>query len=142
MPAYPKVKEKKKKVSLKALDKKLWPIFSETIRRRDAKKFSGGEIVKCITCPHTGHWKDFDCGHFISRRHLATKYNEKNNHAQCKGCNGFGAGKQYEYGKEIDRRYGAGTADLILVASRQSAKLGAFEFETMIEHYKHRLKEL
>ena len=39
-----------KKISIKSLDGKLWKIFSEFIRRRDALKFSGGEIAKCCTC--------------------------------------------------------------------------------------------
>lgn len=141
MKPYPKTK-KIKKASAKSLDKKLWPIFSEYIRRRDAKKFSGGDFVKCITCSHIAHWKELDCGHFVSRRHLATKYHEKNNAAQCKGCNGPGSGKQYEYGLEIDRRYGAGTAQWILQASRAQVKWGSWEFEVLIEDYKQKLKEL
>lgn len=136
--------EKKKKVkTVKKLEEELWKIFSEYIRRRDAKRFSGGDTGKCITCQKKGHWKQFDCGHFISRKFKATKFDEKNNHLQCKACNGpYGSGKQYEHGREIDRMYGAGTADLILMKSRQNCKRGAFEYEILIEEYKQKLKKL
>ncbi len=123
-------------------DKKLWKVFSEFIRRRDALKFSGEDIVKCCTCTHTGHWKEFDCGHFISRRHLATKFSEINNHCQCKGCNGFGSGRQYEYSLFIDRTYGKGQAELLLAMSRNAVKFGQFEIDIMEKEYKKKIKEL
>jgi hypothetical protein len=135
------IKTKKKTGSRKAEDK-LWKDFSEYIRRRDAKKYSGGEVVKCITCPHVGHWKNFDCGHGISRKHKATKFHEFNNHAQCKGCNGFGSGKQFEYMLEVDKRYGAGTVEKLLIASRQICKWGEFEYEILHKEIKQKIKEL
>lgn len=136
------MKTKKKKTSTATLKKKLWDIFSEYIRRRDALKFSGGDIVKCITCSHMGHWKTFDCGHGISRRHLATMFDERNNHAQCKGCNGFGSGKQFEYMLEVDRIYGEGTSLKLLNKSKGQMKLMKFEYEELIEKYNAKLKEL
>lgn len=123
-------------------DTKLWKAFSIFIRTRDAVNFSGGETVKCCTCSHTGHWKDFDCGHFISRRHLATKFHERNNHAQCKGCNGFGSGKQFEYSLFIEKTYGKGQSELLLAMSRNTVKYGQFEIDIMEKEYKRKAKEL
>lgn len=121
-------------------EKDLWKTFSEWIRRRDAYRFSGGDIVKCITCKHVEHWKKFDCGHFVSRRHKATKYSENNNHAQCKGCNGFGAGQQYKYSIALDKMYGNGTAAKIELKSRTTLKWGKFEFKMLDNQYKEKLK--
>jgi hypothetical protein len=135
-------KKIKKKSSATSIEKKLWKVFSEYIRRRDAKKFSGGDIGKCITCSHIGHWKTMDCGHGISRRHQSTKYDEKNNHLQCKGCNGPKSGKQFEYMLEVDRKYGKGTAELLLAKSKHSVKRTAFEFEILLNEYLKRLKEI
>jgi hypothetical protein len=134
--------KKAKKKSSKSLENKLWEIFSEYIRKRDAKKFSGGDFGKCITCSHIAHWKEMDCGHGISRRHQATKFDEKNNHAQCKGCNGLKSGKQFEYMLEVDRKYGKGTGEMLLAKSKHSVKRTSFEFEILIEEYKRKLKEL
>jgi len=119
-------------------DDKLWKVFSEFIRRRDAD--SNG-ICKCITCGLVRHWKEMDCGHGIPRQHKATKYNEMNNHAQCKRCNGFEGGKREVYKVEVDKRYGAGTWDKLEVASRGLAKWSKFEIDTMTEFYKGKLKE-
>lgn len=124
------------------LDAKLWKIFSEVRRRECALEYSGGDTVKCCTCSHTGHWKEFDCGHFISRRHLATKFDDSNNHAQCKGCNGFGSGKQFEYSLFLDGKYGKGAAEKILIRSRNVTKWTSFEYELMIKEYSQRLKKL
>jgi hypothetical protein len=137
-----KGKKKTKQPTAKSVETKLWKVFSEFIRRRDAKKFSGGDIGKCITCSHTGHWKTMDCGHGISRKHQATKYDEKNNHLQCKGCNGFKSGKQFEYMLEVDKKYGKGTAELLLIRSKIAVKRGAFEFGILLNEYVNKLKNL
>lgn len=127
---------------MKKLDEKLWKIFSEYIRRRDALKYSGGDFVKCITCSHIAHFKEMDCGHFISRRHLSTKFDEKNNHAQCKGCNGLKSGEQFKYSIAIDAKYGKGTAEMLHIKSRNLCKWGKFEFEILIKEYTEKLKQL
>jgi hypothetical protein len=124
------------------LDEKLWKIFSEFIRRRDAKKFSGGEIAKCITCGKIDTWKNLQAGHFISRRFKATKFNEKNNNAQCYSCNMMSEGRQFEHGKAINRIYGEGTAEMILAESRKTVKYGAWEYQILIDLYKFKLSEL
>lgn len=127
---------------MKKLDAKLWKIFSEVRRRECALEYSGGDTVKCCTCSHVGHWKEFDCGHFISRRHLATKFEDQNNHAQCGSCNLYGQGKQFEYSIFLDNKYGKGTAEKLLIKSRNLAKWTAFEYKLLIDQYSQKLKSL
>lgn len=76
-----------------------------------------------------------DCGHGIGRQHKATKYHEKNNHAQCKKCNGFEGGRRETYKEEVDKRYGAGTWDTLEVLSRGVCKRGQFEIDALTKHY-------
>lgn len=76
-----------------------------------------------------------DCGHGIGRQHQATKYNELNNHAQCKSCNGFEAGNQAEYSREVDRRYGVGTWDKLRIASRATCKRNHVDYAIMFDFY-------
>lgn len=114
-------------------EKRLWKVFSEFIRLRDAAPFTG--YVKCFTCPAVKHWKEMDCGHGISRQHASTKYNEVNNHGQCKHCNGFNGGMTDVYAKEVDKRYGKGTWDKLRIASRQIVKRGNVDFEIMHRFY-------
>lgn len=120
-------------------DAKLWKAFSEYIRLRDADEFG---ICKCFTCGRIRHWRQVDCGHGIGRQHKATKFDEKNNHAQCKGCNGFEGGRMDIYKQRVDERYGAGTWDALEVKSRMTCKRGKFEIDTMTEYYKQEVKKL
>lgn len=129
------------KETIGKLDAKLWKLFSEYIRRRDALKFSGADRVQCITCPHTGHYKEFDCGHFQPRQHMGTKFDEKNNHAQCGKCNAFEGGEQVKYARVIDKLYGKGTSELLEIKARSLCKWMRYEYEEKIELYKNKLKE-
>ena len=122
-----------------ASDAKLWKVFSEFIRLRDSD--SNG-IARCITCGRTGIWKSFDCGHGIGRQHKGTKFDERNNSAQCKKCNGFEGGNQAIYKEEVEKRYGKGTWDTLVLKSRQVCKRGKVEIQVMEEYYKKKVKEL
>jgi hypothetical protein len=140
------IKDKKKKPITK-LDKDLWEVFSEYVRRRDAKKFEAlgyaPDRVKCITCDFVGHWKyDFDAGHFISRKQKGTKFDERNVNAQCGGCNKFGQGMQLVHARAIDKIHGKGTADLLEQKGREYCKWMDFEYIEKIEEYKQKIKEL
>lgn len=119
-------------------DKKLWKVFSEYIRRRDADE---NGICTCITCGLKRHYKQMDCGHGIGRQHWGTRYNEKNNHAQCKRCNGFEGGKREVYEREVNKRYGPGTWDLLNLASKKAKKLTQFEIDILEKHYRELLKK-
>lgn len=120
-------------------DAKLWKVFSEYIRRRDADTEGN---CRCFTCGLVRPWKQMDCGHGIGRQHKATKYNELNNHAQCKRCNGFEGGKREIYKQNMDARYGPGTWDKMELASRQVCKRTKADIEIMTAYYKQKLKDL
>jgi len=120
-------------------DAKLWKAFSEFIRLRDSDNNGYG---KCFTCPSQKFWKDADCGHGVGRQHKATKYDERNNHLQCKKCNGFEGGQQAIYKEEVEKRYGNGTWDTLVLKSRQVCKRGKVEIEVMTEYYRNEVKKL
>ena len=121
------------------IDKKLWPVFSEFIRLRDSNE---NGFVTCITCPNIRYWKNVDCGHGVSRGHMATKYDEQNNHGQCKICNCHKRGNPIEYKKAVEKKYGPGTWETIQAKARIPAKFGPFEIKTMIEYYKAEIEKL
>ena len=75
----------KKKPDLKAkLDKE----FSLFIRLRDAMP---NGYFRCISCGQIKPFTQADCGHYFSRTHLATRFDENNCHAECRHCNRFKA---------------------------------------------------
>ena len=126
-----------KRIGLKG---KLDRLFSEYIRRRDADHAG---YCRCVTCGKMQHWKEMDAGHFVPRDRIATRWDETNVHPQCRECNRFRSGKQYEHGRAIDRMYGSGTADrLMALGSARGAKISAFQMEKMAESVKALLKKL
>lgn len=121
-------------------DKKLWAAFSIYIRVRDADEEG---VCICFTCGQATIWnKNTDCGHGIPRQHFSTKYSEKNNHAQCKKCNGFEGGVREVYKQKVDEKYGEGTWDLLLVASRVKSQVSQTDINLMEKFYKDEGRKL
>jgi len=118
---------------------KLEKAFSEFIRLRDS---DGHGYGKCFTCSYRAPYKQMDCGHGIGRQHKSTKYHEQNNHIQCKRCNGFEGGQQAIYKEEVEKKYGKGTWDKLVIMSRQVCKRGKFEIEQMTNYYREEVKKL
>jgi hypothetical protein len=86
--------------------------------------------------------KSIQAGHFMSRRHYSTRWDEENVYPQCYGCNVGKSGEQYLFSKFIDEQYGEGYSDVLLFKSRETVKFSDFELEEMIEDYNNRLKVL
>ena len=103
------------KKSNKQLDAILWKWFSLFIRMRNA---DDNGMVRCVTCDKRIHYKESDAGHFQTRERKSTKFDEKNVQVQCQAENRFKNGKQYEFGKAIDKIYGEGTADSLVLKSK------------------------
>ena len=122
-----------------ANDDKLWKVFSEYIRLRDVDVCGYGF---CITCNRLIHYSKGDCGHGIPRQHKATKFNEQNNHLQCKHCNGFEGGKREVYKEQVNKKYGPGTWDKLEVMSRMTCKRDQFEIDVMTGYYKKEADKL
>jgi len=118
--------------------KKADKYFSEYIRLRDSDQNCN---AICITCRKVGHISEMDAGHFIDRSHKATRYDERNVNAQCRTCNRFQSGRQYEHGLAIDLKYGTGTSQQLLQDSRKIVKTTQGEFETKAEEFKQLAEE-
>lgn len=123
-----------KKSSRSQIVKKLDAVFSEYIRRRYAKN----DIATCITCGKQDHWKNLQAGHFMSRKHYATRWDEENVQVQCAGCNVFRAGEQYKFSLYLGKE----KADEMYMKSQQMVKFQTYELEELITHYKIKLQEL
>ena len=117
---------------------KLDTIFSKFIRMRDAD--SSG-IVKCISCNKFFHWKKVDNGHFVNRKHMSTRFSEKNCNAQCISCNRFDEGNNIGYAKGLIQKYGPGIIDELEVLKYQTSKFSEFDYKVMIQDYSKKVKE-
>jgi hypothetical protein len=127
----------KKVKTLTKLKKDLDSIFSKFIRLRNANDYGW---VKCVTCIKMDHWKKLQAGHFISRRHLSTRWDEDNVQVQCYGCNVMQQGRQFEFSKWLDDKYGAGKSDQLLQKSRELKKFDRYELERLHLEYKQEVE--
>ena len=121
----------KKKLTRSKLVKKLDAVFSQYIRQSN----SVNEIATCFTCGKEDHWKKLQNGHFQSRRHYATRWDETNCQVQCAGCNVFRFGEQFLFSQNLDNKFGQGTARRLHIKAQQTIKFADFELEEMINHY-------
>lgn len=123
-----------KKPTRKTLITKLDKVFSEYIRRKDAKN----DIATCVTCGKKDHWKNLQNGHFMSRKHYATRWDEDNVGVQCSACNVFRYGEQYLFAKHLGQK----KADELLAKSRETVKFPDWEIQEMIDLYKTKISLL
>ena len=127
-----------KKPTRSKLVKQADAVFSEYIRRRYAKD----NIAECFTCGKKDHWKKLQCGHFQSRKHYATRWNEDNCQVQCAGCNVFRYGEQYTFGRNLDAYIKEGLAEELNILSNKTVKYSNPDLLELIEFYKKKIAEL
>lgn len=126
----------KKKPDLKAkLDKE----FSLFIRLRDCMP---NGYFKCISCGKIKPFEQADCGHYHSRRHIATRFDEDNAHAECRACNRFSADHLIGYEKNLITKIGQQKFNLLKAKAAAASKMSDFEYEQLIKYYKALNKKL
>jgi hypothetical protein len=130
------------KKTISKLKKELDKFFSLFIRLRYATENLG--LVQCFTCGKVAHYKTggMQCGHFQSRRHHSTRWDEKNCQVQCVKCNMFSGGEQYKFGIALDHKYGEGTAQELEFISKFTSKVTRSDYEDKISYYKLAVKNL
>lgn len=140
VPAKPKVRLPRgvRAVSIPKLKKELDRVFSLFIRQRDSNEHGYGA---CVTCSYLAPWNSMDCGHYQPRQDMATRWDEKNCHLQCKSCNGFRGGEPEKMAVYIDAKYGSLTALALRTLARQPFRLSRAWMEMKITEYKRRIRE-
>jgi len=127
------------KKTVTKLKKELDKWFSLFIRLRDADDNGN---VECFTSGRTYHYKSMHAGHFMSRKHLSTRWCESNVQPQSPADNLFGQGEQYKFGLNLDAKYGEGTAEELQFKARQTIKLCRIDYEEKISYYKSLVNKL
>ena len=124
-----------RKISRKGLINKLDRIFSEYIRKRDANKKG---ICKCITCKREFKWNELDAGHFISRKEMSVRWDERNVAAQCQYCNRFRYGRQYQFSLALDKQ-SRGLSKRLYNKSKEVVKYSMVDLHELVDLYKEKL---
>lgn len=86
---------------------KAWSVF---IRARGAD----GEYNTCFTCGVVKLIKELQCGHFVKRSVSLLRYDPLNCQVQCYMCNVMRYGEQFLFAQNLDKQYGAGTAEKLM----------------------------
>ena len=128
--------KKKKTKSYSYLKKALDRVVSEYVRRR------GADTSGVATCGSRASWKALQCGHFVSRAYLATRWHLDNLAIQCVQCNIFKKGNYPAFAAWGVDRYGMDWPARMVSLSRQSVKLSRTDLMQMIEDYSGKVKAL
>lgn len=125
--------KRKKLPSLPKLKKRLWKIFSEYIRRRDADE---NGMVTCISCGVKRDWRELQAGHYLPKSlGLSVYFEPRNVQPQCGKCNLTLQGNQYQYGLALKKKYGESVIDELERLKNITVKYSRADYEELIEKY-------
>mgnify|MGYP003674512491 CR=1 FL=1 len=125
--------------TISKLKKELDKWFSLYIRLRDA---TDEGLVQCFTSGRVYHYKNIHAGHFMSRKHLSTRWCDTNVQPQSAADNLFGQGEQYKFSVALDSKYGEGTAEELELLARTIMKVSRIDYEDKISYYKDLVEKL
>lgn len=126
-----------KKTKRKTLVTTLDTIFSKYIRLKNS---DADGYCNCVTCGKKGYWeKDgIHAGHFMSRKHYSTRWDERNVKPQCGYCNTHKYGEQYKYSLYLGKE----TSEDLLELSHQTVKFSDIDLKEMTLLYKNIVNDL
>ena len=84
-------------------------LFSKIIRFRDLPELHGF----CACCRKLIQYNGCHCGHYVSRQFWKYRWDERNAAACCVHCNTFLEGNKGPLSRWIDKKWGAGTAEML-----------------------------
>ena len=108
------------------LKKELDRLFSLYIRAKYKKE--------CYTCGLKSG--KLQCGHFVTRQYLATRWDERNCRPQCSGCNIWGKGKVFDFEENLKKELGAEVVEELKNSRHQTLKLKEPYYLENIAKYK------
>lgn len=91
---------------------------------------------RCYTCGQLGTSKTLQCGHFIPRQYLATRWDVDNCRPQCAGCNIWGKGKVLDFEEHLIREIGAAKVQALKDKRKELWKLDRAWYTERIAYFK------
>lgn len=112
-------------------------LFSKYIRL----KYSQDGYVTCYTCPTTRAIEHQQCGHFIKRAHLNTRWDEENCRVQCRACNEFLDGNYKVFLRRLKKEIGHLAFEALERRKNTLKIMKKADYELLIEDLKLKLKK-
>ena len=125
---------RKKGKTYASLKNKLDGVFSELVRWSNP--------AHCVTCGASHHRKKLQAGHFVSRVHLATRWDERNVHPQCMACNVWKRGSPAEFSLFLTTKYGPNILQELVDLKHSTVKFTRSDLEAKCQEYRERLRAL
>lgn len=97
---------------------------------------------RCFTCHIKGEPLDMDCGHFITRGKLGTRWDEDNAHAQCRACNDLHERDTAPYELSMNKKYGEGKVEELILKSNTVKKFSVYEIREIAKVYRDKRSRL
>lgn len=133
-----KLSKKKKGKTSAQLKHILDGLFSKYIRL----KYQRNGQIYCYTCGKHLEFSQAQCGHFIPRNILITRWDERNCRPQCVGCNVFGGGKPLDFEESLKNELGSKVVEEMKESRHKIFKVDSIWYEFEIEKYKALVLEL
>jgi hypothetical protein len=130
----------KKKKSVSKLKKEADDIYSLYIRQRYADPHTG--MATCVTCQVSKPWKEQHCGHYETRGTNSLRFDERNGHVQCVGCNIFKKGNYPTYARFMLQTYGPTILEDLARDAKVIRQFKPHDLEEIIDTYKAKLSTL
>jgi hypothetical protein len=108
------------------LKKELDTVFSLYVRQIYPKV--------CYTCNKPA--ERLQCGHYISRQYLVTRWSIDNCRPQCWGCNGYGKGQPLIFEEKLKKEYGNDFVENMKASRHQMMKVDRHWYQEQIDKYK------
>lgn len=121
--------------SFKNLVSDLDHVFSQYIRNKYSDK---NGIVECYTCGKKEKIADMQCGHFMGRSNLGTRWMDANCRPQCMECNYFKTGNIEEFEYKLHEE-NAALVEYLRETARQAVRPTRDELKCLIIEYRSKL---
>lgn len=113
-------------------------MFSQVVRLSHADDHGN---VKCYTCGKVHRWKQMQCGHFIPRIHMLTRFSEDNCKPQCPTCNMLKDGNLIAFAQHLESDR-PGAVEMLEEQANNVYTYDIDELKSMIGNWADRKKEL
>jgi hypothetical protein len=113
-------------------------LFSQQIRLMYVDEYGN---VQCFTCDAVKNWKHMQCGHYISRAEMPTRYSVKNCRPQCNTCNVDMRGNLIVFAERLEAEE-PGIVELLRELSREVQDYSREELKYMIGDTTRKVKNL
>lgn len=123
-----------------ALIEKLDNTFSLLVRVMNSiRRDDGGHLIQCYTCEKWGKFSEMQCGHYIPRQHIGTRFLLDNCRPQCIECNVEKRGNIEVFKKKLELD-APGIIDKLERIKKSVVKYSDSELEEMLINIKEELK--